>query len=222
MRRLVPSLLALLLSSQAMASDWFVVTGVYAKQEDAWRASAEMGGWVLDHDVYNALKPERYSLVRGPFRTSKEARQLLKKLQRSTGYEQAYVKEAGDLQLPEPLGAPGTPPIAIAALLGELDIRLEDREGGHAPCVPATPHWVVTLRGRNVLATEPPVARADEVALPSQLAIDKATGEVLYLTGCATEPEPEPPAEPEMPEGEEGAEAQPEEPGERVVPTEGG
>lgn len=208
MRRLATLALSMLLSTPALAQDWYVITGIYDSQEDAWRASATLGGWVLDHDVYNGLKPNRFSLVRGPFDTPKDARKTLRLVQRTPGYEQAYIKDAGDLVLPAPLGAPGLPPIALAALLGELEITAEAKDGGHAPCVPSKPHWLINLRGRQVWTGDPPTTKAEPVLLPSHIAVMRETGEVVYLTGCASEPPPfvPPPGDahrpPDAPEGE--------------------
>ncbi len=197
-----------MLSSTALAGDWYVITATTSTQEQAWTAAAELGGWTLDHDLYDGLKPEKWSVVHGPYSKPASAKKALRLLQRERGYEQAYIKEAGNLLLPAPIGTTGVPPIALVALLGELEVRAVARDAGEGPCAPDQPYWDISLSVRDVRGKVSEPQELDQLGVISVL---RETGEVRHGVGCkpalVVEPEEATPAEQTEPSSAEDVEA---------------
>jgi hypothetical protein len=182
---ILPAAFVLLLALEpraAQAENFFVITATFDSQRQAQNAAAETGGWVLDTDIYSALTPDLFAVVRGPFSTDAAAKAELQFLSSSRGYQGAYVKAAGAPRFPmNPLQA---------ALFGEVSIELEDRPGGTNPCEPQEPyqsiklsHAGVTRRHDQASDTFPIVAERLPIDLGG-FSVIKRTGELQLMRAC--------------------------------------
>jgi hypothetical protein len=173
-----------ILGPSAGRADHFVITATEDSKDVAQKKAAEKGGWVLDTNLYVALTPNKYSVVRGPFAKPGDAQRLLKFLQSGKGYPGAYVKDAGEIRINALFGGKSTPPIA-AALLGELHVTLTEQPGGGNPCEPQDPYVDVQLSfmslERNADGTGQAVLRKIDLG---SLTIIKRTGEIEHMRVC--------------------------------------
>lgn len=179
-------LAAVALTPTVARADHFVITFTHASKETAQRHAAETGGWVLDTNLYPKLKPKLFSVVRGPYASAREAKRALEQLPAGGMYREAYVKDAGKLQLSAAL-AGNTPSGVLAALLGELTVTLEERPGGEHPCEPEEPYLEATLSYVSVSRGGEDGRTLESVVKPldiGQLAIIKRTGEVQRMRIC--------------------------------------
>jgi hypothetical protein len=174
----------LILGSSAGRADHFVITATEDSKDLAQKKAAEKGGWVLDTNLYAALTPNKFSVVRGPFARPGDAQQELKFLQSDKRYPGAYVKDAGEIRISALFGGKSTPAIA-AALLGELHVTLTEHPGGANPCVPQDPYVDVQLSfmslERNADGTGQAVLRKIDLG---SLTIIKRTGEIQHMRVC--------------------------------------
>ncbi len=65
MFKLLNALALLLLSSQVMAGDHYVITHTLNTQKEAQEKAALDGGWVLNTNLYSDLKKDLFAVVRG-------------------------------------------------------------------------------------------------------------------------------------------------------------
>ncbi len=173
----------------AVAGDSFVITATFDSQTQAQAWAAVNGGWVLDTDLYPALKPNHFAVVRGPFALSKAAATELAALGHGSSYEHAYVKDGGNSRLPTSL-TNGVPPALVAALLGEISIEIEEHAGGANPCEPQEPYQSVALSYAGVVRRYD--ATTDQYPIvASRVPIDigsfwviKRTGEIDRMRAC--------------------------------------
>jgi len=174
----------LILGSSAGRADHFVITATEDSKDLAQKKAAEKGGWVLDTNLYAALTPNKFSVVRGPFARPGDAQQELKFLQSGKRYPGAYVKDAGEIRISALFGGKSTPTIA-AALLGELHVTLTEQPGGGSPCEPQEPYVDVELSfmslERNADGTGEAVLRKIDLG---SLTIIKRTGEIEHMRVC--------------------------------------
>ena len=168
--------------SGAARADYFIITATEQSKELAQRTAAQKGGWVLDTNLYSALTPNRYAVVRGPFVKAADAREALTVLHK--GYPGAYMKDAGSIRITTLFGR-NSPPVIAAALLGELSVTLIEKGGGGNPCEPQEPYVDIQL---SFVSVEPmgngntePVRR--EIDFGSLTLINR-TGEIQHMRVC--------------------------------------
>jgi hypothetical protein len=173
-----------ILGSGAGRADHFVITATEDSKDLAQKQAAEKGGWVLDTNLYAALAPNKYSVVRGPFAKPGDAQQELKLLQSGQRYPGAYVKDAGKIRISALFGGKSTPAIA-AALLGELHVTLNERPGGGNPCEPQEPYVDVQLSFMSPERTADGTGEAVRRKIDfGSLTIINRTGEIQHMRVC--------------------------------------
>jgi hypothetical protein len=179
---------ASLLAGPARAGDFFVVTDTFKSQEEAQERAAKVGGWALDTDAYPGLAPGLFAVVRGPFASKEAAERELKEFPAARP-RSAYVKDAGALRLPAALTR-SVPPALLAALLGELSIKVKDRPGGENPCEPDEPYQellvsIVTEEHTYDQKTGKDGTKPSRVTLDlGSFSLIKRTGEVQRMRIC--------------------------------------
>ena len=119
---------------------FFVVTAAFSAKASAQTEAAANGGWVLRTDLYRALTPGYFAVVRGPFERRADAEAALAAVR--FRQPEAYVRSGGASILPPELGDPAL----LAALLGEVTADVREGEVG-APCAPAEPYLAVHFAG---------------------------------------------------------------------------
>jgi hypothetical protein len=175
--------------SIVLAENFFVITATSDSQARAQKWAAENGGWVLDTDAYSALTPNQFAVVRGPFKTAKLAESRLATLKSGAAYKGAYVKHAGAPRLPTNLGN-AVPAVALAVLLGEISVAIEDHTGGSNPCEPQEPYQSVSLSYAGLSRRYDPATDSYPVAserVPidvGSFSIIKRTGELDRMRAC--------------------------------------
>lgn len=82
-------------------------------------------------NFYLKLTPNTFAVVRGPFKTEKEASKELQTLKGTKKYPKAYVKDASEIDLNGIRGMKGLSSQVAAAILGEIRIAPAVTKGGH-------------------------------------------------------------------------------------------
>jgi hypothetical protein len=173
-----------------MASDFYVITSSHKSQEEAQQMAAEKGGWVLISNFYKSLSPNTFAVVRGPFKTQKEADKKMKSLKKSKEYSQAYTKNAGDINLNGIIESKKISSQILAAILGEVQILGEENSGGNNPCEPEEAYTDYSLnyhtleRGVDKSGNDSFKAKRVKLDIGSISQI-KSTGEISRMRICA-------------------------------------
>jgi hypothetical protein len=183
--------LLLIFPTIAAADDFYVITGTYKTQKEAQQIAANKGGWVLYTNFYSQLTPNLFAVVRGPFKTNKDADKELAFLKEGGRYPGSYVKNAGAINIGVKIGNKALSPQMLAALLGEIRIDVMEQKGGGDPCEPEEPYKQLSL---SYVTVERSVDEKKEEAVlkPREVEIDagvfweiKRTGEVEHMRICA-------------------------------------
>lgn len=146
---------------------FFVVAATFSAKASAQAEAQAHGGWVLRTDLYRALTPGYFAVVRGPFERRADAEAVLDGVR--FRQPEAYVRSGGASILPPALGDPAL----LAALLGEVAADVREGEAG-APCAPEEPHLVVRFAGPGEAA-------------PGEFHVIHRTGEVRAARICTTD-----------------------------------
>ena len=173
------------------ADQYFVILST---SKDRSAAMLKGGGWVLETSMYSKLGQGWYANVQGPFKNATEAKKRLADLKSiDKSYANAYVKNAGRLQLP--MGAAWNtsdmPPALVAAFVGSLDLKVERHQGGSNGCEPQEPYYTISAKQiKGEPSYDPKTDRTGakysfESALVGQgLTMDEKTGEIREMYIC--------------------------------------
>lgn len=190
----IPKIVLVLLFTAAVsakADDFYVITGTHQTQKEAQQVAALKGGWVLNTNFYRQLTPDLYAVVRGPFKTKKEAGKQLKLFLDGGRYPGSYVKNAGTINIEIKINNKALSPQMLAALLGELRIDVSENTGGTNPCEPQEPYqrlslsYVTVARGYDETKDKETYAPKDVELDIGALWEIKRSGEVGRMRICA-------------------------------------
>jgi hypothetical protein len=133
----------------ARASDFYIISSTHKTQAEAQAKAAEGGGWVLITNFYKRLNPDLFAVVRGPFRSQKEAEKVLSGFRSNRFLSDAYVRDAGDIRINAKVGNVDVTPQILAAILGEIRIAsksvLKSDPNSYDPGEPQEPYKNFTL-----------------------------------------------------------------------------
>lgn len=170
-------------SRSAMADDFYVITATHKTQQEAQKQAALTGGWVLNTNFYDKLKPNLFSVVRGPFRTKQEADKEAASLKRMDRYKDSYVKNAGTINISVRTGNKEISPHIIAALLGEIRVDINNEKGASNPCEPQEPYSYVSLSFYTI-KRDWDKKKEEILRIPDEITIDMGATRVIKSTGA--------------------------------------
>ncbi len=174
------------LAAPAYAGDFYVITDTFTSQAKAQEKAALNGGWALDTDLYDNLKPGLFVVVRGPYKNQNDANKELASLKQTGGLRDTYVKDAGQSKLPGNIGETMLNFAVLTAILGEIEIDVSDHRGGDNPCEPQEAYQAVHLSyvGLDRQSAGKFSPKREEIKLGGFWII-KRTGEIDRMRVCA-------------------------------------
>jgi hypothetical protein len=122
--------------------DYFIFTHTFNEQQQAQKTAVINGGWVLNTSFYSKLTPNLFAVVKGPFKTKINAQKNFHKENKD-----AYIKNAGEIELNKGLLAAKISPQILVALLSEMNVSITEvkQKSEYHPCEPQEPYFDINV-----------------------------------------------------------------------------